>query len=204
VDALILSALSSAADRGTEALRSIQTALSTRRHDAETIDVVAADVRPCRGCGNCGLHTPGRCTQDDDMQTILPRVVRTDLLVLASPVRFGGHCYPMKLVIERFMPLNGPVFVIRDGEMHHRPRYPRRPALLGVGLLDRDDPADKGDGDAYRALIDRHAVNLASPAHASVVVSPDDQASVTTRLLVSALETVEPAVAAGTSLRGRR
>jgi len=202
VDALILSALSSAADRGSEALRAIQTTLGTRGHDVETIDVVAADVGPCRGCGNCGLHTPGRCTQNDDMQTILPRVVRTDLLVLASPVRFGSHCYPMKLVIERFMPLNGPVFVIRDGEMHHRPRYPRRPALLGVGLLDTGGPA--GDGDAYRALIDRHAVNLASAAHASIVISPDKRASVAVELLVRALETVEPAVAERTSLRDRR
>jgi hypothetical protein len=202
VDALILSALSSAGDRGSQVLRATQTALGTRGHDAETVDVIAAHVGPCRGCGNCGLHTPGRCTQDDDMQTILPRVVRTDLLVLASPVRFGSHCYPMKLVIERSMPLNGPVFVIRDGEMHHRPRYPRRPALLGVGLLDPGGPA--GEGDAYRALFDRHAVNLASPAHASIVISPEEGASVAAELLVPALEAVEPAVADRTSLRDRR
>ena len=89
---------------------------------------------PCTGCSSCGLKTPGRCVVKDDMQEILRMIVASELLVLATPVRFGSYCAELKKVIDRFQPLMVPIYVVRDGEMHFQGRYDF-PVLLGVGLV---------------------------------------------------------------------
>ena len=58
--------------------------------------------------------------------------VASDVLVLATPVRFGSYCAELKKVIDRFQPLMVPIYVVRDGEMHFQGRYDL-PPLLGSG-----------------------------------------------------------------------
>jgi hypothetical protein len=141
------------------------------------VDVVAARVAPCSGCGSCGLKTPGRCVVKDDMQGIYRQIVASDVLVLATPVRFGSYCAQLKKVVDRFQPLMVPIYVVRNGEMHFRGRYDL-PALLGVGLVCGDAGADAGaDGaedDAFHFLIGRLAVNIDTRHAAAVLAGIDD------------------------------
>lgn len=168
MDALVLSALGADPEGGPGVMAVLQETLRTRGYGIHVVDVLTAVVQACRGCGSCGLKTPGRCVLDDDVQAIYRCVVCCDLLVYATPISFGSHRSELKRVLDRFQPLMVPFYVLRDGEMNFRPRYPSRPFLLGLGTLSTPDPEQE---EAYRFLISRHASNMATPGCASVVVT---------------------------------
>ncbi len=174
--ALVISALGVDGDQGAAVLATLQAILAERGYDAETVDCQTVDVIPCTGCSSCSLRTPGECVVKDDMQEIFRKLVASDVLVLATPVRFGSYCAELKKVIDRFQPLMVPMYVMRQGEMHFRGRY-ELPALVGVGLLPRaagggsapestapgtgaTAAAGDAEADAFRFLVDRLAVNV--------------------------------------------
>lgn len=56
----------------------------------------------CTGCGVCnGTH---QCVQRDDMAAILDRMIRSDVIVLATPVYFYAMDAQMKTLIDRTVP----------------------------------------------------------------------------------------------------
>lgn len=177
--ALVLSALGVAADHGESTLTALQKALTGRGYDVETVDCRALDVIPCTGCASCGMRTPGACSVKDDMQGIFRKIVASDVLVLATPVRFGSYCAELKKVVDRFQPLMMPIYVLRDGEMHFQGRYDL-PALVGVGLVRAGDVPDGGaaggEADAFRFLIGRLALNIDTRHAAAAFVGGDGSA----------------------------
>jgi len=214
---LILSALSVDAARGPAALESLIEAVEARGGGADVVDTPSANIRPCTGCGSCGGRTPGLCVLRDEMQEVFPRLVAADVLVLATPVRFGSHCAQLKKVVDRFQPLMAPLYCVRDGEMNFKPRYPRRPALLGVGLLAPADGEYAGtarmraaEADAFRHLISRHARNLDPPAYAAAVLTGGDPRGDAVELAVALNDVMGSAtvdsvtVGIATSTRARR
>jgi hypothetical protein len=178
--ALVLSALGVDADHGASALAALRAALADRGYDVEVVDCRTADVIPCTGCSSCGLRTPGACVVKDDMQGVLRKLVASDVLVLATPVRFGSYCAELKKVVDRFQPLMVPIYVLRDGEMHFQGRYDL-PALFGVGLV-RDSGGSDGaataeEADAFRFLIERLAVNIDTKYAAAAFAGGDEAAA---------------------------
>jgi multimeric flavodoxin WrbA len=179
-NALVLSALSAEEGQGASTLRALDEVLIARGYDAETVDCLGVDVIPCTGCSSCGLRTPGTCAVKDDMQGVFRKLVASDVLVLATPVRFGSYCAELKKVVDRFQPLMVPIYVLRDGEMHFRSRY-RLPALVGVGLV-RDGAGHDGaaavaeEAEAFRFLIGRLAVNI-DTRHAAAAIAAGDEAA---------------------------
>lgn len=172
--ALVISGLGLDATRGPAARAALEEALGARGFVVDHVDALEADVRPCVGCGSCGLKTPGRCVVRDDMQQIYPRLVACDVLVLAGPVSFGAHCHPVKRIVDRLQPLMLSLYTQRNGELKFRPRYPQRAAWMGVGQLAGDDPQRMEQEAAFRLLIERHAVNVDAPAQAAVVFGGGD------------------------------
>jgi multimeric flavodoxin WrbA len=61
-------------------------------------------INSCKGDLSCYLRTPGHCIHDDDMTWLLPRINKTDILVIASPVYFYGVTGPMKILLDRMFP----------------------------------------------------------------------------------------------------
>lgn len=53
----------------------------------------------CYGCYNC--ERTGECVQKDDMTEILDKLIKADVIVLASPVYFYSICAQMKQMIDR-------------------------------------------------------------------------------------------------------
>lgn len=80
------------------------------------------DIKPCQGEFNCWVKTPGKCFQQDDMQMLLPKLGGADILVLATPVYVDGIVGPMKVLLDRIIPLGEPFFELRDGHCRHPPR----------------------------------------------------------------------------------
>lgn len=112
-------------------------------HHAECVALRGLHLRYCVGCWTCWWKTPGLCAIKDDMVALYPKMVRSDLVVWASPLVLGTISALTKKAQDRFVPLAHPYIELVDGECHHRHRYAHN-ADLGVivGPTAADDERD--------------------------------------------------------------
>ena len=71
-------------------------------HEVEKINLCAKKINYCLGCGVC--NATGKCVQKDDMAEILQKMIKADVIVLASPVYFYAMNGEMKTFIDRTVP----------------------------------------------------------------------------------------------------
>jgi hypothetical protein len=63
-----------------------------------------------------------------------------------------------------------PFFAKIHGEVHHKARYERYPALAAVGVLaEPDEEAER----IFSTLVSRNAINFYAPTHTAVVLTRD-------------------------------
>lgn len=65
----------------------------------EKIYVCDLKINPCNACGDC--DETGICTIDDDMNVLYKKLLKSDVIILASPIYFMGLTAQMKSVIDR-------------------------------------------------------------------------------------------------------
>ena len=94
--------------------------------------VYKLDIRPCQSCLTCMRKTPGRCAQEDDMESLLPLVAQSDLLMLVTPVYLDGMTGPMKTFIDRLIPLLEWGVEVRDGRVGHPLREGVKRGKIGL------------------------------------------------------------------------
>lgn len=137
----------------------------------EVIDLKDKEVAPCRGCFACWLNTPGVCIIDDAGREVAKNVINSELLILLTPVIFGGVSSTLKKGIDRLIPNILPHFRKINGEIHHKARYKKYPELMAVGLLEkRDDEVEE----IFSHLFARMAINLYSPVHKTFFLYAND------------------------------
>ena len=71
-------------------------------HQAEKVFLRDKKIGYCTGCGVC--NKTHRCAQDDDMAEVLEKMVKADVIVMATPVYFYTMNAQMKTVIDRVAP----------------------------------------------------------------------------------------------------
>lgn len=92
------------------------------------------NIKACTACSSCSGKTFGRCVIPDDMQLLLPKIVRCRALVLISPIVFGGVSSHIKKVLDRMSPVGDPRYRVRDGELVKGSKgMERRYYLVGIG-----------------------------------------------------------------------
>lgn len=69
-------------------------------HQVEKIFLRDKQINHCVACGAC-QGNGGRCTQNDDMAEILDKMIRADVIVMATPVYFFNMNGQMKTLIDR-------------------------------------------------------------------------------------------------------
>ncbi len=77
------------------------------------------EVKPCLGEYHCWLKQPGECFQDDDMKTLIPELLTANFLVLATPLYVDGMTGPLKMVMDRMIPLAKAHIELRDDHCRH-------------------------------------------------------------------------------------
>ncbi len=185
MDALILNgALAGDADADAvqELLRRELAAAGCRPQATVLRDV---PVAYCQGCFECWLKTPGMCKTDDAGREIAAAFIRSDVVVLLTPVTFGGYSSELKKALDRIAGLVLPFFMHIRGEVHHRPRYARYPALLAVGMLPQPDPAQER---VFHTLVQRNALNFHAPWHEARVLYRGDAPATRLEVIRSVLE----------------
>ncbi len=70
--------------------------------EVKFVDLTQCDIGYCTGCNRC--RETGKCYQRDEMDTLIEDFSRSDLVILATPVRFSGTSSMMKKFMERFQP----------------------------------------------------------------------------------------------------
>lgn len=99
-------------------------------HEIKEFDVIHSDIRPCLGCGRCGMSGP--CVLEDDFETRLKDMIRqADMLVFVMPVYYYNWPAQLKIVIDRFYSFTGELT-----EMH------KKTALLTVAWDNTDEAFD--------------------------------------------------------------
>ena len=135
----------------------------------ETFRLRNKEIVPCQGCFGCWVRTPGECLMEDDSKAIVRAMVGADLIVLLTPVTFGGYSSELKKALDRSICLVSPFFMTIHGETHHKPRYDWSPRLLGIGVTeDRDSECVQ----IFTSLVERNAINFHAPAYSASVIDP--------------------------------
>ncbi len=82
-------------------------------HHVEKIRIKDKKINYCTGCGAC-FNGGSPCSQKDDMEEILEKMIAADILVMATPVYFYTMCGQMKTFIDRvcsrYTKINGKEF----------------------------------------------------------------------------------------------
>lgn len=138
------------------------------RGDAVTVlELDGLTIKPCLGCFACWVKHPGLCAVKDDAERVLRAMAASDVQVWITPVTFGGYGPALKKALDRLIPNILPFFAMRQGEVHHPPRYERRRSLFAFGTL----PGPDGEAERiFRHLVGRNALNLDSVLTESVIV----------------------------------
>lgn len=183
--ALILDAL----DRETnlEIIPLLASSLEAKGFQNHIFPLRDMDIRPCSSCGCCALKNPGKCTLKDDMENIYRQWVNSQLVILCTPISFGGYHSSMKMVLDRAMPFNTAFFAIRRGELHHENRYHPTPSLMTVGI---QEERNSRENEAFHCLTQRNAVNMNIDKCTSVVLTGNDTSSEVEERIKRALEEV--------------
>ncbi len=71
-------------------------------NEVEKIFLNDHNINYCQGCGAC-IHSH-KCVQKDEMANILEKLVRSDVIVMATPVYFYTMNGQMKTLIDRTVP----------------------------------------------------------------------------------------------------
>ncbi len=99
--------------------------------ETETVLLAKNTIHPCQGCWACWIKTPGRCIQNDDMESLLSKMWQCDLLILASPLYVDCVSAQLKTFMDRMLPGMLPNFVKINDVWRHPLRF-GTPPKIGV------------------------------------------------------------------------
>ncbi len=76
-------------------------AASAAGWEVECLSLQSLDIRPCDGCDLC-VETGQYCAIDDDMQSLYPKLLEAQALLLATPIYWFTFSAQLKLCIDRW------------------------------------------------------------------------------------------------------
>lgn len=130
----------------------------------------------CTGCFGCWTKTPGECVINDAGRGVAKAIMESDLVIMLTPVTFGGYSSELKKALDRMIPILMPFFVKIGGEVHHEKRYSRYPRMMAVGIL--GEPDDES-ARTFQTLHARNAINAYAPDSTScTIVTGSDTAEI--------------------------
>jgi putative NADPH-quinone reductase len=81
--------------------------LRLHKADVDYITLHNKKIAPCLGCYHCqNVADKYGCAQQDDMQDIVEDILKSDVLVFATPIYTWQATPPMKAVMDRMYGLN--------------------------------------------------------------------------------------------------
>jgi multimeric flavodoxin WrbA len=150
---------------------SIKNILKERNYQFKVAPLQDQNISNCLGCFACWISTPGICIIDDAGRTIAEENVQSDLLILLTPIIFGGYSPELKKALDRMIPNMLPLYTKIGGEIHHSPRYEKYPKIVGIGFLKSPDQESEN---IFKKLIERNSINFFSEKYSALIIYSDD------------------------------
>jgi ferredoxin-NADP reductase/multimeric flavodoxin WrbA len=196
---VVLNGASSPTDPAHTLCTAVERQVAAQLEPVRSFHLAGYDIGHCMGEFDCFVKTPGRCRIHDEGQEIERAVHDAEVVVLVTPLHYGGYAAQLKKAVDRLLPLISPFFRKAGDMTHHALRYEHRARWAAVAL---DDTPSPERARLFRAFAETNALNFGSPAWGAAVVSSDRTAWPSA--IASALATPEvPGNASGT-LAGAR
>ena len=125
-------------------------------------------INPCTGELLCWGKMPGQCHISDDMQLLYPKLRKTNILVLATPVYIPLPS-EMQNFINRLITLMNPVLEMRAGRT--RARFRQDVKISKIVLVSTCDWWEKGNFGTVLRIVDEIAEDV-SVEFAGAVLRP--------------------------------
>lgn len=139
-------------------LAELRSGLEAEAHTVAQLDLRSLPLRYCVGCWGCWVKTPGECVARDASLEMDRAVINADFVLWAAPLKMGFPAAPLKMALDKHLPLIHPYMVVDHGEAHHLKRYARYPR---VGLLvEKEADTDERDLQIVTAIHCRTALNF--------------------------------------------
>lgn len=91
--------------------------------DTEILPVYKMNIKPCIGCFSCWSKTPGKCCIQDDMASVIEKILAADLIIWSFPLYYFNMPSQLKAVMDRQLPMNLPFMVKGSENGSHPSRY---------------------------------------------------------------------------------
>lgn len=127
--------------------------------DVKSFVIRDKNVKQCVGCFDCWLKTPGICRFKDDVEEMLHEIIKSDLLLFASPLIMGMYSASLKRFQDRMLPIIHPYLALVNNECHHKKRYPKYPKL---GFIYDENDATAEEIENVRFIHQRMVLNIHS------------------------------------------
>lgn len=92
----------------------------------EELHVASMNIDVCKGCFTCWKKTPGICCIKDDMQTVIGKQLKADIILWSFPLYYFNVPGILKNLIDRQLPMSLPFMSSREdgyGSGSHDSRY---------------------------------------------------------------------------------
>lgn len=104
--AVLLNGASSPADPACVLCTELAHQLAAQSAMLRSFHLAGYDIGHCMGEFDCFVKTPGRCRIHDEGQEIERAVHDAELVVLVTPLHYGGHAAQLKKAVDRLLPRN--------------------------------------------------------------------------------------------------
>ncbi|MBN2258206.1 MAG: flavodoxin family protein [Anaerolineaceae bacterium] len=127
-------------------------------HTVTNLHLRELGLKPCTGCWDCWVKTPGECAADHATRKMDREVILADFVLWAAPLKMGFPTALLKTALDKHLPLIHPYMEVDQGEAHHLKRYACYPR---VGLLTmKGSGGDVHDLEIVSAIFRRTALNF--------------------------------------------
>ena len=162
----------------------VQTAAREAGSETNTVVLDGYEIRPCLGCFQCWVKTPGLCMMTDDcVNTVSGQLIRSEAVIMLSQICYGGYSYDIKSFLDRLIPNISPFFEIVQGKMRHKKRYEHFPCLITIGYGD----CTPRERETFVSLAEKNALNMRPPKHFVFTAQSADEMSEAIKSLKNAL-----------------
>jgi multimeric flavodoxin WrbA len=152
---------------GTRVSAMLIQSLKSQGWEIDHIPVRDKKIGNCAGDFFCWIRSPGICNIKDDNRVIAEAIMKSNLLVYLTPIRFGGYGSTLKKAVDHQIQNISPFFKKINGETHHQKRYSQYPNFLAIGWM---EAANDQEEIVFRHLAWRNALNFHAKKAATGVV----------------------------------
>ncbi|GAA0076971.1 flavodoxin family protein [Clostridium sp. CTA-5] len=100
--------------------------------ETEIVYLKDKNIKHCNGCFTCWTKTPGKCIHKDDMEELLNKILKADIIVYATPLYYYTVTGLMKDFMDRMLPLNNKEIVKVDEGYSHPRRFKKETPVKTV------------------------------------------------------------------------